>query len=329
MQIKPLDATEAASLQIARLALTSEKIMRQTGLRWLFEAIAGGSLAAIDPLSLLPQNPENEAVKIDPAAEAASFSGLQEVLRTHRTILVGHNFFTDLIYMYATFFGPLPETFEAFAVEIHKLFPTIIDTKYLATADRGGGEKGLPKNPHNWASSLAELDEALKAQEVPLITTHPDHLQYEMEASLHEAGYDSYLTAKILVRLSANLSQQQQQKPKEKVNNTSKGSKKTLESSNSSKKTSKPTVLVETSESEEGGVELPNGSGVGTGAQEGGSSSRSSKNYAGSNNRNNSKEARDRRNMMPSFDSRFWDIYSNRVRVFGTQEGSMDLHKPW
>ena len=304
MQIKSLDVKEEASIQAARLTSTSEKITRQVGLRWLFEAMVGGSLSTLDPLMLVPRPPEGEAVLIDSAAEAASFVALQEVLRTHRTVLVGHNFFTDLIYMYATFFGPLPETYNGFSDEIHKLFPKIVDTKYVATADRGG-EGGAPRNPFQWASSLEELDDVLRAQETPIINTHPDHLKYEMQASLHEAGYDSFLTAKILIRLSANLQQQQTERSSER--------KKSLTATSTVTSTANSTTALERSESDEGGVKLPNGKGEEN--EDIGSST--------------SATVREGKNMMPSLDSSFWGIYGNRIRVNGTQEGSMDLNDSW
>ncbi|KAI5283739.1 hypothetical protein KEM52_003253, partial [Ascosphaera acerosa] len=65
-------------------------------------------------------------------------------LTAARPTLIGHNLFTDLVYLYACFIGPLPESVDDFRHEIHTLFPRVIDTKFLAThADANASNSSL------------------------------------------------------------------------------------------------------------------------------------------------------------------------------------------
>lgn len=91
------------------------------------------------------------------------------------------------------------------------MFPLIIDTKFLA--DRVNDNSPLYK------SSLEEIDQELSHIPVPLIgmlffsgfaaladfsTEIPDgHMKYVSMSPFHEAGFDSFLTARVLIRLSA------------------------------------------------------------------------------------------------------------------------------
>jgi len=86
------------------------------------------------------------------------FDRTQERLRTHQPVLVGHNMFTDLVYFYRSFVGPLPDTLEEFCEAIHELFPQIVDTKYLATHAEGD---------LNASPTLQEIAEKLEKQPLP------------------------------------------------------------------------------------------------------------------------------------------------------------------
>lgn len=146
-----------------------ERLARQVGLRWLVEAIQGADLSAINPDSFGPANgSKNDSV-------TSEFNDVRNRLRGHSTVLVGHNLFLDLIYLYACFFGPLPGRVEDFQRTIHDLFPRIIDTKYLATHD----------NPDMAAFNLEQLDRMLHPQAQPVIGM--DHIMIKIHrlADLH------------------------------------------------------------------------------------------------------------------------------------------------
>ncbi|KAL8636251.1 MAG: hypothetical protein Q9228_006332 [Teloschistes exilis] len=168
-----------------------ERMGKQIGLRWLVEAIHGGDLSGIDAYGSVSTVGDKSDVV------SSRLNNLRKQLMGQSTVLVGHNLFLDLIYFYACFFGPLPDRVEDFQKVIHEIFPRIIDTKYLATHSLD--------NPALARSSLEELDAELSKQEQPAIELHPEHPKYAAAKPSHEAGYDSYLTARILIRLASKL----------------------------------------------------------------------------------------------------------------------------
>ena len=85
-----------------------EQIIRQTGFRWVFEALVhGGDLDRADPLQVMRNNTDmpmtGDAHNIKDRYDRAV-----ERLKTKRPVLVGHNMFTDIVYLYRTFVGELP-----------------------------------------------------------------------------------------------------------------------------------------------------------------------------------------------------------------------------
>jgi poly(A)-specific ribonuclease len=47
-------------------------------------------------------------------------------------VLVGHNCFLDLMFIYSQFIDVLPQTHQVFIQKVHELFPQIYDTKLMA-----------------------------------------------------------------------------------------------------------------------------------------------------------------------------------------------------
>ncbi len=195
--------------------------MRQTGFRCVFEALVGGEMSG-DAVRFA-----REAVGVDgrPGLERAV-----ERLRGRKLVLVGHNLFTDIVYLYRTFIGPLPDTLDEFSAMLHELFPKIVDTKFLAT--HAGGDL-------NVSPTLEEIARGLEEREWPKIRTHADHGKYEGLEAFHEAGFDSLLTATIMLRLAGKLGVERSER--------SEGSERD-ESNGQSKKAP---------ESSEGGIQLP------------------------------------------------------------------------
>lgn len=97
------------------------------------------------------------------------------------------------------------DTLQGFNSAIHELFPKIVDTKYLATHDEGD---------LNASPTLQEIAEGLSNQPLPSIVTHPDHSKYQDTEAFHEAGYDSLLTATIMIRLAAKIGAQREKETK-------------------------------------------------------------------------------------------------------------------
>ncbi|KAF2001571.1 CAF1-domain-containing protein [Amniculicola lignicola CBS 123094] len=196
IRIIPFDEErEANNLRKQKLRAKAD-IIKQTGFRWVVEAMAGGNISSIDPM-YFAQNPNGMVIAADIHNLKDRFQRIQEQLRVKQPVLVGHNMFLDLVYFYHTFIGTLPNTLAEFFTAIHELFPRIIDTKWLATHTEGD---------LNASPDLETIAEGLSSQRFPNIVIHSKHAKYEDKARFHEAGYDSLLTATILLRLSTKLS---------------------------------------------------------------------------------------------------------------------------
>ncbi|KAF2477352.1 CAF1-domain-containing protein [Lindgomyces ingoldianus] len=172
-----------------------ERIVKQSGFRWVVEGLAKGDLHQFDPY-FFAKNASGLVIAADIDNIRERFRRATTRLKDHQPVLVGHNMFTDLVNFYHCFFGPLPDTLQEFRELVHQLFPKIVDTKYLATFGCGD------INP---SASLEDVANELKEQSLPNITIHGDHSKYTDNETLHEAGYDSLLTATIMLRLSAKL----------------------------------------------------------------------------------------------------------------------------
>lgn len=160
--IRQLDENREKRIQKERKRKSRAQIARQIGFRWIIEAMTGGELDKID-LEWFAKDPRTGIdVFFDKADYSSRLNRAAAILKRRRPVLVGHNCFTDLVYFYQCFVGNLPANVRDFAMHIHALFPTIVDTKYLATHNCGS------LNP---ASSLQEIEEELRKENVPQIGT--------------------------------------------------------------------------------------------------------------------------------------------------------------
>ncbi|PMD19394.1 CAF1-domain-containing protein [Hyaloscypha hepaticicola] len=195
MQVRVLDHEKEAQYQAKKLIEHNDKIAKQKGLTWIFEALVGGDLSGIQPewfASTSSDKLEDQLpyIKVELAQIIA-------ILQKKKHILVGHNVFTDLGFLYKTFIGKLPATVKNFQAEIHELFPTIFDTKYLLTHDNDS------MNPR---ADLKDLLAPFRKVHVPLVVLHEDHTAYGAPLGKeHEAGFDSWMTAELFVKSSAKL----------------------------------------------------------------------------------------------------------------------------
>lgn len=195
IQIVKYDEKREDDLKKQKMEAFKEKVARQVGLRWIVEGMCGGSLDNINPI-MFAKGIEGKPVWIDLRELKRAHEEVKENLRDKRAVLVGHNLFMDLVNFYKCFFGPLPDKVEDFQAIIHQLFPLVIDTKYMATHNN---------SDLNARSGLEELDADFHKMPIPLIELHPEHPNYLHMVHAHEAGYDSFTTAKVLIRLSAKL----------------------------------------------------------------------------------------------------------------------------
>lgn len=124
----------------------------------------------------------NKPAFTDMEALKRTIESLQKSLKKKSHVIVGHNMFTDLIFIYKTFVGTLPDQVTDFNKSIHELFPKVFDTKYLATQ---AGSSMRNK------SSLKDLYDAIKNRHNPFIALAERHISYGVRSKEHEAGYDS------------------------------------------------------------------------------------------------------------------------------------------
>lgn len=65
--------------------------------------------------------------------EMIGFTQIIKLLIKSQKPLVGHNLYLDLLYIYNTFIGPLPEDYMEFKKFVHSLYPAIYDTRYISS----------------------------------------------------------------------------------------------------------------------------------------------------------------------------------------------------
>lgn len=157
IQIMNFDEEREKAVRNQRMRVVQERMWKQTGFRWIAEALAGGDLSNLDPAYFMAIMSSSAAVK--PGYSMKEFSDkLKQRLKSQRPVIVGHNLFTDLIYFCNCFFGPLPDQVEDFQAMAHEMFPILMDTKYMATHDCGS------INP---ISSLSEINDSLLKTAIP------------------------------------------------------------------------------------------------------------------------------------------------------------------
>lgn len=138
-----------------------------------------------------PKNRQHERRMVDD-----KLSKLKKQLKEKKHIIVGHNLFTDLSFLYTTFIGSLPTDVASFRATIHKVLPFVLDTKYIAS----DGQDSMSSQP-----KLKELLRDYKKLEIPKIYLHEEHTSYDGMQKEHEAGFDSWMTAELFLKLSLKL----------------------------------------------------------------------------------------------------------------------------
>jgi poly(A)-specific ribonuclease len=195
IQITPFDDVRDMDEKLQQARYRERDISRAIEFRWLIEAISGGDITRMPSEYFI--NAFSSGVKPTDGEDGALrefIDGLQQQLKSRRRILIGHNCFMDLIYLYRCFIGELPQRLEDFQELVREMFPAVVDTKYIASFGT------------SWHStSLQEVEEKLPTEGVPRVEVPVEFDRYAIGQSLHEAGYDSLLTAKIAIKLSAKL----------------------------------------------------------------------------------------------------------------------------
>jgi poly(A)-specific ribonuclease len=210
MVISRADREKDKRVAEGRMKRANEQINVHVGFRWVVEALCGGSIRDISLKSLAVDEEGNRA-SFEFYDLSRRHADISKKLQSRRPVLVGHNAFGDLMYLYQKFLGDLPETVEEFGRMVGEMFPVVVDTKYMATHGFGSSTQ----------SALDQIVTMLGNQTTPeickcifqvrwgkylrMIDMNPSFDKYQKKEALHEAGYDSYLTARIMIQLSAKL----------------------------------------------------------------------------------------------------------------------------
>jgi poly(A)-specific ribonuclease len=107
LRIVHLDPVREADNMRRIKTRVTDSIVRQTGFRWIFEALVkGGDINRAHPLYVAQTT---DMIGTADAHDIINrYDRAIERLKIKQPVLVGHNMFTDIVYFYRTFVGPLP-----------------------------------------------------------------------------------------------------------------------------------------------------------------------------------------------------------------------------
>lgn len=193
IQITNLNEENKTSEKVLRDRHRENDVRKAIEFRWLVDALIGADITKMPDDYFLSGIPSDVRTDDDKTPFLNFVNDLQSKLKERRRILVGHNCFTDLVNFYKCFIGDLPDQVEDFQEAVHSIFPAVVDTKYLASFQR------------SWDTNLESVEKDLRTENTPVVEIPIDFDRYSAGQSYHEAGYDSLLTAKIAIKLSAKL----------------------------------------------------------------------------------------------------------------------------
>lgn len=157
------DEADEMEARNAREIRSTGDINRQVGFRWVAEALAGGDLSnAYLAMSMNDRRFDGEVPPNSWKGFTRRLEELYKKLNSRKKVLVGHNCFLDLVYLYKIFYGDLPEYVEGFQRAMLDTFPLVFDTKYMSTA-------GIDSRFRS--AQLWQLEEALAKHQTPKFCT--------------------------------------------------------------------------------------------------------------------------------------------------------------
>lgn len=158
------DEKRAAEMKEREERLFMQPLYRQYGFRFISDAFAGRDWHQNIDSGIINRRLEGESQTENTHLFKERMKELDQSLKDHQTVMIGHNCFLDLVYIYHNFYGELPDTVGEFQEALHKVFPLIIDTKFMSTVNRGWESR---------AQALAQLADALSTREKPIIGMQP------------------------------------------------------------------------------------------------------------------------------------------------------------
>ncbi|XP_045599149.2 pre-piRNA 3'-exonuclease trimmer [Procambarus clarkii] len=188
-------------------------------------------VSALERARLEAQDPEGKEFVETVVRSMLGFTSVFRCLADHQKPLVLHNCLLDLMLIYKQLHQNLPTSYDMFKSNLHKMFPIIYDTKFIASElkilyrEKDEKVRNLINN-----TGLVELHSSLK-REMPVLyqpsLKHcpPDNKYSGNETLPHEAGYDAFLTGGCFLTMAhvhamlqmSSLSQQRPMSPREHV----------------------------------------------------------------------------------------------------------------
>ncbi|XP_070571819.1 poly(A)-specific ribonuclease PNLDC1-like [Ptychodera flava] len=132
------------------------------------------------------------------------FSKVFQAIVQAKKPVVGHNMLLDLCFIFEKLHRPLPATYLEFKEKVHRILPFIFDTKHLARKFKKVlSDRGLCES-----SNLEDLYTSLDSHRGRFCVLHsPDigfaeaYDKYKQHGHPHEAGYDSFITGYVFLRM--------------------------------------------------------------------------------------------------------------------------------
>lgn len=173
--------------------------------------------------------------------EAVGLRKVLDLIIENKSVVVGHNVFQDLVFVYSQFLGRLPETVEEFSNVISKTFPTwppnpplshicylividnsVYDTKYISAMHPSCQNIPIPEYLSMSPLPPTSLETLAIWTRIPTsdrksqlcisgetggltVALHHQFLRYGFREIQHEAGYDAFMTAKVFLALAAEM----------------------------------------------------------------------------------------------------------------------------
>lgn len=131
------------------------------------------------------------------------FTRVYRLLKSSKKPIIGHNLLTDLMIMVNSFEGPLPKNYKRFKQHLHSLFPTIFDTKTISFEV----QKSITYDKR-WSQNYLEgLYKYFRDGNGRHLTLKSPYIEMQgLEENdigkFHNAGWDSYCTGYIFIRMA-------------------------------------------------------------------------------------------------------------------------------
>lgn len=140
---------------------------------------------------------EKHAADLAEIDAAVGFTHVIKKISQSGKLVVGHNILLDITHTIHQFMYPLPHDYTEFKSMCRSIFPRLVDTKLMANTQPfkekiyNSGLEGLTK--------ITEMEPFTKPE---VVVAEDFDCSYDKKESLHEAGYDAFLTGRCFIALS-------------------------------------------------------------------------------------------------------------------------------